>query len=360
MVFARSPWASLLPTNRHSDSSNVRLMLQDSSYRQRLLVSQSLLFGAWLCIVAFSIWSHAFWRDEIRPLSVALQAPSLFTVPDNTSRRGSSCALVSAAPWRTQPLWHERGLTGNERDGGGNRRRAHGLAVTFSPVVDGAVRLFRIPDVRVFGHGAERGIGDANHFRRGQQDGGAAESLYDHRRIAVPARAGGGSHRSPCPVLSADSLTKLLGRFRQRSAPLCTMRCNRNPRPIGGARTVYPVTPRSIYMHELAQQFVEPTTLLRRLALAILDPGHYFLELIPTPMLWWRGASVLVTLLLYTATLGLLSRPLLWICAIASLWIMAGFSRASLSGQLSARRNLVDVLYFPLLDTAQAKAMLSR
>src|SRR5262249_41670534 len=68
------------------------------------------------------------------------------------------------------------------------------------------------------------------------------------------------------------------------------------------------------------------TAPLRSLAHAILNPGSYFTDLVHIlPGLGHRVKAILATLLLYAATLGLLSRPLLFTCAIASLWGMAAF-----------------------------------
>jgi hypothetical protein len=88
--------------------------------------------------------------------------------------------------------------------------------------------------------------------------------------------------------------------------------------------TVYPLPPRTMFMETFAGQFAKPTSLLWRLAWAILDPGQYFKEMFYLPLL---GAlpPLVGTLLLYAATFGLLPRPLLWACAISSLWTMTAF-----------------------------------
>lgn len=57
----------------------VKSIYSDKGAPQKRLVVFA-MFAAWLCVVSFLSWTHLVWRDEVKPLSIAVQSDSVFVM----------------------------------------------------------------------------------------------------------------------------------------------------------------------------------------------------------------------------------------------------------------------------------------
>ena len=60
----------------------------DSGANTRSRIFAAVILIAWATLVGFGVLHHAYWRDEVRALTLALTAPNLFAIPATVHGEG--------------------------------------------------------------------------------------------------------------------------------------------------------------------------------------------------------------------------------------------------------------------------------